>query len=287
MLRLRVLLTPALILFAAAACKAINDTPLSGKKITNVRFAASERMPCTPCDMILTVDDTIEFHVRETTGVSKLAPDSSWVAFTSFGGSGGYRGSGQALWRYDIKSAQKTEIMREYYLVEQLEMVRPKGGPPLLIVSMREPMTLVRHVGIVDPMRGEVFRAESSVITATDSTGFTVSEWGAPVSWQADALTDSTGLPRMAPIRTRRFSYAELGQLAVVKNDERVWGQQLEFEATRDTFDYEGAAPVYNNAQPTAPIQNQPGGLGSKSGPGGQKAGQPAQPGQGVRVRIP
>ena len=282
MMRLRVVLTPVLILLAAVACKAINDTPLSGKKITNVRFAASERMPCTPCDMILTADDTTEFHVRETTGMHKLAPDSTWVIFTTFGGSGGYRGSGQALWRYDITKGQKSEIMREYYLVEQLELITAKGGTPFLIVSMREPMTLVRHVGVVDPLRGEVFRAESAVITATDSSGFTVSEWGPPVSWQIEALNDSTGLPRMPPMRTRRIAFAELRQLAVVKNDERVWGQSLEFEATRDTFDFEGAAPTMNNAQPTAPISNTPG-LGAKGGIG-QKTG---RPGQGVKVRIP
>ncbi len=290
---LRVVLTPVLLLLAAGACKAINDTPQSGKKITSIRFAASERMPCTPCDLIVTLDDSISFHIKETTGVARINPESTWVVYTTFGGAGGYRGSGQALWRYDIKKAEKMEIMREYFLVEQLELLPVKDGDPLLLVSMREPMTLVRHVGIVDPMRGEVFRAERAAVTRNDSSGITVTEWGAPTSWQTEALNDSTGLPKAAPSRTRHINTAEFRQYAVLENAERVWGQSLEFQATVDTFDVQGQAPM-NNAMPVMPQSNdqqplkQPGmggGPGSYAQPGARKTGAPAQ--QGVKVRIP
>ncbi|MBI3789670.1 MAG: hypothetical protein HY275_02195 [Gemmatimonadetes bacterium] len=285
------------ILLVLAACKAIDDTPRTGKKITKVRFAASERMPCMPCDMILTVDDTVSFHVRETTGLSQLAPDSSWVVFTSFGGAGGYRGSGQALWRYDIRKGEKTEIMREYYLVEQITPLPVKGGGPMLIVSMREPLTLIRHLAIVDPMRGEVFRAERSVVVGSDSAGVTIREWAPPASWLAEALDDSTGLPKAAPVRTWRLSPTELRQFAVLTNEERVWGQQLEFQATTDTFDTQGMAPA--PSMPVAPEANQapmqPGQRPAYPGQtmpmprGGKAPTKIEQPplGQGVKVPIP
>lgn len=254
--------------YVAVACRSPNDTPITGNRIVGVRFAAGERMPCLPCDMIVRVDSA-EFHITETTGVARISPDSTWVVYTSFGGAGGYRGSGQALWRYDVKTGAKTQLMSEYFLVEQLELYAFKGGYPLLVVSMREPLQLVRHVAIIDPMRGEVFRAERAAILGSDSVSFTVAEWGAPVSWLADALNDSTGLPRAAPWRTYRVMADPLRQMAVLKNEIREWGQPIEFEqpaAGSDTLDVPGeglqdpgldprrAAPTPQQP-PTSPIQ--------------------------------
>lgn len=296
--RLRTSLTVVALLLVAA-CKAINDAPGSGHKITRIRFAASERMPCMPCDMIVSADDTAEFHVRETTGVARLAPDSTWVVFTAFGGAGGYRGSGQALFRYDIKTAQKTEIMREYYLIEQIELYPVAGSGPWLIISMREPMNLVRHLAVVDPMRGEIFRSERSVVQAMDSLGIVVREWGPPASWAQVALDDSTGLPKAPPVRTYRVPLGQLKQYAVLSNPERIWGQTLEFQTTTDTFDVLGQDPnMIIDRQRKAfvpqqlPEQNRqgvpggPGSMGNLGGSAGKKAPPPVA-GQGIKIRIP
>ena len=274
MVRLRQILVLVLAC-VAGACSRVNDTPLTGNRIVGVRFAAGERMPCLPCDMIVMVD-SLEFHITETTGVARIGPDSTWVVYTAFGGAGGYRGSGQALWRYDVRTGRKTQVMSEYYLVEQIELFPFKGGEPLLIISMREPLQLVRHVAIVDPMRGEVFRAEHSAITSSDSVSFTVTEWGAPVSWLKEALNDSTGLPRAAPLRTYRVMAAPLRQVAVLTNELREWGQTLEFEGPAvdvDTFSVPGEGLENNEPSPMQPLR-----------PPLQPApGSPGQPASGLR----
>lgn len=305
MLLRRLARSPVSLLLAVLACKPYEDVPKTGHKITSVRFAASERMPCMPCDMILTADDTVTFHIKETTGVAQLAPDSTWVAFTTFGGSGGFRGSGQALWRFDIKKGDKTEIMREYYLVEELVPLPVRGGHPLLIASMREPLTLVRSVAIVDPMRGEVFRSERSVVMGSDSGGVTLREWAPPTSWLPEALDPETGLPKAAPIRTWKVDASQLRQFAVLTNEERVWGTQIEFQATTDTFDVAGMAPAPSmpvapeaNTQPLQPGQKpaypgqtmaMPKPLPGERLPAGARPAPAPQPplGQGVRVPIP
>ena len=263
MVRFRLVIA-AMATCVVVACRSPNDTPITGNRIVGVRFVASERMPCLPCDMIVMVDSA-EFHITETTGVGRIGPDSTWVVYTTFGGAGGYRGSGQALWRYDVKTGAKTQLMSEYFLVEQLELYAFKGGDPLLVVSMREPLQLVRHVAIIDPMRGEVFRAERSVIIGSDSVSFTITEWGAPVSWLADALNDSTGLPRATSTRTYRVMAGPLRQVALIKNELREWGQVIEFEdpvAGMDTMDLEepgeGLHDPALDQRPPAPTPQQP-----------------------------
>ena len=224
-----------LALWGALACTSNSEIPLTGKRLTSVRFAASERMPCAPCDMILVADDSVRFHIKETTGNALIGPDSIWVVYTTFGGAGGYRGSGQALWRFNIRTAVNTEIMREYYLVEQLSILKVPGGVPMVLVSMREPMSLVRHFAIVDPDRGEVFRAERSVVTQSDTGGLTITEWGAPTNWGVEALSDSTGLPKAPPVRKWRLNLAQLRQFAVLTNQERIWGTSIQFAPSIDS----------------------------------------------------
>ena len=274
MLRSRLIRTLALVALVAA-CRRASDLPLSGNKITGVRFAASERMPCIPCDIIIRVDST-EFHIRESTGIARVAADSTWLVFTTFGGSGGFRGAGQALWRYDVKTGNRTQVMSEYYLVEQIEILPGKRGDPLLIVSMREPLQLIRHLAIVDPFRGELFRAEQSAITATDTNAITITQWGAPTSWLVEALNDSTGLPQARPERIYRVPLDSVRKLAVLSLARRDWGQAVEFEVPQlDTFSTPGRGSEGGEAEmelaPLAPAglpSRNKGGMGTKTSPG-------------------
>jgi hypothetical protein len=118
---------------------------------------------------------------------------------------------------------------------------------------MREPLTLVRHLAIVDPMRGEIFRAERTVVLQSDLEGITLAEWGPPVSWLEKALNDSTGLPRAAPLRTWRMSLAQFRTLAVLTNEERQWGAPLQFAPAVDLDSLEDVMEEQQSKAPPPP----------------------------------
>ena len=154
---------------------------------------------------------------------SLIATDSTSVLYTAVGGAGGFKGLGESLMRWDAATGKSVRVAAEYYAIEQVSPFAPDSGRPLVILSMREFGSGVRHVGIVDPARGEVFRLEHAAVTAIERSFVEVTEWGMSASWNFESLSGRTGLPMAPPARVARLMLDSLRVMPVISNEFKAW----------------------------------------------------------------
>jgi hypothetical protein len=82
----------------------------------------------------------------------------SLVAVSGLDGAGGYENEGQSLTVIDVATGSRRRVLADYFTIVRVELVEA-GGRRALLVHMRDGGQGGLHVSVVDPNRGQVFRA--------------------------------------------------------------------------------------------------------------------------------
>ena len=91
----------------------------------------------------------------------------SLVAFSGLDGAGGYENEGQSLTVVDVATGARRRVVSDYYAIVRVELLESAGRRTLL-VHMRDGGQGSLHVTVVDPKRGQVFRARQAVARISD-----------------------------------------------------------------------------------------------------------------------
>lgn len=84
--------------------------------------------------------------------------DGTLVAISGTDGAGGYENEGQSLTVVDLTSGARRRVVADYFAIVRVEAVE-QDGKVALLVHMRDGGQGGLHVTVVDPDRGQVFRA--------------------------------------------------------------------------------------------------------------------------------
>ena len=191
-------------------------------RISGASFARAKGGICSPCNLVVQLG-AADVEVTGGAGIALIAEDSTSVLYTAVGGAGGFKGLGESLMRWDAATGKSVRVAAEYYAIEQVSPVAPDNGRPIVILSMREFGSGVRHLGIADPLRGEVYRVERAAVTAIEDRYVEVTEWGTTASWNLEALSGQTGLPMAPPARVIRLVLDSLRVMPVITNVFQAW----------------------------------------------------------------
>ncbi len=82
----------------------------------------------------------------------------SLVAVSGLDGAGGYENEGQSLTVIDVATGARRRVLSDYFTIVKVELLE-SGGRRALLVHMRDGGQGGLHVSVVDPKRGQVFRA--------------------------------------------------------------------------------------------------------------------------------
>lgn len=82
----------------------------------------------------------------------------SLVAVSGLDGAGGYENEGQSLTVIDVATGARRRVLADYFTIVRVELLEA-GGRRALLVHMRDGGQGGLHVSVVDPNRGQVFRA--------------------------------------------------------------------------------------------------------------------------------
>lgn len=86
----------------------------------------------------------------------------SLVAVSGLDGAGGYENEGQSLTVIDVASGARRRVVADYFPIVRVELLATEGRQALL-VHMRDGGQGSLHVTVVDPKRGQVFRARHAL----------------------------------------------------------------------------------------------------------------------------
>ncbi|MBC7840898.1 MAG: hypothetical protein H7099_01210 [Gemmatimonadaceae bacterium] len=134
--------------------------------------------------------DTTSFSVGRavvtlSTGDSVVVADSavrawklggSLVAVSGLDGAGGYENEGQSLTVIDVADGFRRRVVADYFAIVRVELLDAAGHRGLL-VHMRDGGRGSLHVTVVDPKRGQVFRARNALGRLIDG-GIAVAGYG-------------------------------------------------------------------------------------------------------------
>lgn len=84
--------------------------------------------------------------------------DGTLVAVSGADGAGGYENEGQSLTVLNLTTGARRRVVADYFAIVRVEAVQ-QAGKAALLVHMRDGGQGGLHVTIVDPERGQVFRA--------------------------------------------------------------------------------------------------------------------------------
>jgi hypothetical protein len=87
--------------------------------------------------------------------------DGQWVAVSGLDGAGGYENEGQSLTLIDVERGTRRRVVSDYFAIIGVTLVEDAGKRALL-VSMRDGGVGSLHTTVVDPDRGQVFRATNA-----------------------------------------------------------------------------------------------------------------------------
>jgi hypothetical protein len=106
--------------------------------------------------------------VRLTSGDTVVVADSAiraWrlgdgrlVAVSGLDGAGGFENEGQSLTVIDVAAGTRRRVVADYFPIVKVELLQA-GGRDALLIHMRDSGQGSLHVTVVDPKRGQVFRA--------------------------------------------------------------------------------------------------------------------------------
>lgn len=84
--------------------------------------------------------------------------DGRLVAVSGLDGAGGYENEGQSLVVIDVAAGTRRRVVADYFPIVKVELLH-EGTRDALLVHMRDGGQGSLHVTVVDPRRGQVFRA--------------------------------------------------------------------------------------------------------------------------------
>ena len=106
----------------------------------------------------------------------KVIGDGRYVVWPNITGDRGYEAEGQELKVYDAKTGKTSTVMQEYFYVQDVAAHKLPDGREAFIVSMADGGLGAPHLAIVDPQRGEVFRAERSSLLGLKGDQITIAK---------------------------------------------------------------------------------------------------------------
>ena len=112
-----------------------------------------------PAIVTLTSGDTL---VVTDSAVRVWALGGSMVAVSGLDGAGGFENEGQSLTVIDVATGTRRRVISDYFPIVRVERAPSPGRSPLL-VHMRDGGRGSLHVTVVDPRRGQVFRASNAL----------------------------------------------------------------------------------------------------------------------------
>lgn len=178
-----------LLAFCVAACSAKPDAPPARETGESAAARRPDPVPVMPTQLealparpgatvirIVVRRDTTTFSVGRAvvtlgTGDSVVVADSavrawklggSLVAVSGLDGAGGYENEGQSLTVIDVADGFRRRVVADYFAIVRVELLEAAGHRGLL-VHMRDGGRGSLHVTVVDPKRGQVFRARNAL----------------------------------------------------------------------------------------------------------------------------
>jgi len=134
------------------------------------------------------------------------------VVYSGKDGAGGYDNEGQSLYLYDTRTGNRTKLMAEYYIVDNVKETSTSNGRSALIVEMLDNNIDASHVAVVDPARGEVFCEDGAKLKGMQGDMITLAFYGDD-DW--DNLHDN---PNIAPRKTEQHDLRKLLDGPVMNN---------------------------------------------------------------------
>ncbi len=179
-------LLPATVLLAAAGCGSARDaapaaaasesasvTRPAPVSVMPVQLDSLRGRPGATAVRIAVRRDTSTFGVGPAvvtfaSGDTLVVGDSAYrawtlgtgslVAISGLDGAGGYENEGQSLTLIDLATGARRRVLADYFAIVKVELLEA-GERRALLVHMRDGGQGGLHVSVVDPDRGQVFRA--------------------------------------------------------------------------------------------------------------------------------
>ena len=154
-----------------------------------------------------------EKKIADSAEKAWVIADGQAIVYSGKDGAGGYEQEGQSLYRYDVKSGDRTKIMAEYFVVQNVREARTTDGKPALLVDMVDGGMGASHLAVVDPARGEVFCEDGARLGGIQGDTITLNYYGDD-DW--DMLNDNQ---EVKPQKTEQYDLRQVLTRAVMKNN--------------------------------------------------------------------
>lgn len=203
--------------FMAAACDGRAD---GGATLADgVSFATDDNGWCFPCAMSIVTSQGDTITVDSTAGVGAIISGGREVAYNGLDGAGGYENEGQSLRVVDLSTGEHRVVMREYTQVREIREVPMPSGDALLVVRMEDGGAGMSHIAIVDPSRGQLFRAPRSLVASIVGDTLELHSWNGEAPWtEPNGRDPATGLLRAPPASVQRVSLSAIRRGPVIEN---------------------------------------------------------------------
>lgn len=133
--------------------------------------------------------------------------DGRLVAVSGLDGAGGFENEGQSLTVIDVAAGTRRRVVADYFPIVRVELLH-EGTRDALLVHMRDGGQGSLHVTVVDPRRGQVFRA-------THATG-RIAGGRILVSGFGDGEQAVTFADKRTPLRVDTLSLAAIDTLSLL-----------------------------------------------------------------------
>lgn len=182
-------------------------------------FATDSNGWCFPCAMSIVTAEGDTITVDSTAGVGAIISGGREVAYNGLDGAGGYENEGQSLRVVDLSTGEHRVVMREYTQVREIREVPMPSGDALLVVRMEDGGAGMSHIAIVDPSRGQLYRAPRSLVASIDGDTLELHSWNGEAPWtEPDGRDPATGLLRAPPASVQRVSLSAIMRGPVIEN---------------------------------------------------------------------
>ena len=128
--------------------------------------------------------------------------DGRLVAVSGLDGAGGYENEGQSLTVIDLVTGRRRRVVADYFAIISVQLVAD-GAAEAVLVQMRDGGLGSLHVTVVDPARGQVFRA-TNALAQVQGTNILVAGFG-------DTETPVTARDTRTPLRVDTIAVRTVG----------------------------------------------------------------------------
>lgn len=211
----RVMREPSL--FANERARSVFRTGVgSHPAVESVRLRFEDGEDVGPAEIVAKiggVERTLGHAATMGSPIQATTVGDRFVVWSDGDGAGGYENEGEALHCYDAVTGRSRRILREYYTITDLRVVEAPNGRHYVIVSMTDGGEGAPHVAIVDPLRGEVYRADRSEVVSADGNGIVIGHYG-----DDDHFDDPDEADAAVPDSTETLTFAALRGARVIHN---------------------------------------------------------------------